>query len=466
MFINACFSCTGQREFYGDSRGQAVSIDFLHQYILGNYRRLYARTLAAGINHFNQTQIVFNLLASGREVVPADKADESDLINAALLALPPQRVYGLFERLRHQRVNNRRTRAVMRDYLTRRPDPAFDAVKYRNKVRSAAVHAHLGFEDERSRFLFGKGKQTPFETGLFESYRRAGFAKESIYALPFTVAQGFAARHRIPQETFLERIGEQMTAGEKLRLQRSAARHDVDSLSVDLKKAPLTKLALYLLSMTVEARSAEQARYRGALEAAAKRALPKGCAPLGRIAAVLDNSYSSSGSSEKRRRPLAVALGVGAILEQAAQAYRSFWTGHREADILVRPRGQTDLATPLVDALAWGAELVVIVSDGYENAPPGAVGKVVRAFRDRIDPQGNTAVIHVNPVFDAEAYAPQVLGESLPTVGLYNAEDLMTMLGFARFAAGFAPLEELESYLAARVSEFLNGPLEARGGGS
>ena len=38
-FINACFSCTGQREFYGDAKGQAVSIDFLHEYTAGNYRR-------------------------------------------------------------------------------------------------------------------------------------------------------------------------------------------------------------------------------------------------------------------------------------------------------------------------------------------------------------------------------------------------------------------------------------------
>ncbi len=51
MFINACLSCTGQKEFYDDAYGQQVSIDFLHDYILGNYRLLYARTLAVGINH-------------------------------------------------------------------------------------------------------------------------------------------------------------------------------------------------------------------------------------------------------------------------------------------------------------------------------------------------------------------------------------------------------------------------------
>src|SRR4051812_11995065 len=102
LFINACFTCTGQREFYGDGRGQAVSIEFLHAYILGNYRRLYARTLAAGINHFNQAQIITNLLATGRDTPPAERPEEGRLLAAALRALPPQRAFRIFEALRER----------------------------------------------------------------------------------------------------------------------------------------------------------------------------------------------------------------------------------------------------------------------------------------------------------------------------------------------------------------------------
>ncbi|MEO0687314.1 MAG: hypothetical protein AAFY76_20255, partial [Cyanobacteria bacterium J06649_11] len=90
MFINACLSCTGQREFYDDAYGQKVSIDFLHKYILGNYRLLYARTLAAGINHFNQAQIILNLLATGKDTSPQHKKEEGALIASALQKLPPQ----------------------------------------------------------------------------------------------------------------------------------------------------------------------------------------------------------------------------------------------------------------------------------------------------------------------------------------------------------------------------------------
>ena len=61
----------------------------------------------------------------------------------------------------------------------------------------------------------------------------------------------------------------------------------------------------------------------------------------------------------------------------------------------------------------------------------------------------------MNPVFDAAHYQPKTIGSSVPTVGLRDAEDILIMLGFARFADGSAPLEELERYLAIRVDEFL-----------
>lgn len=90
MFINACLACTGQREFYDDAWGQKVSIDFLHDYILGNYRLLYARTLAAGINHFNQAQIIIKLLETGRNVASEHRVEEGIYLAAVHHRFEPQ----------------------------------------------------------------------------------------------------------------------------------------------------------------------------------------------------------------------------------------------------------------------------------------------------------------------------------------------------------------------------------------
>ncbi|MCA9524176.1 MAG: hypothetical protein KC609_24580, partial [Myxococcales bacterium] len=169
----------------------------------------------------------------------------------------------------------------------------------------------------------------------------------------------------------------------------------------------------------------------------------------------LDRSYSSSGSTERRRRPLAVALAVSQLLRAASDEYRPIWTPAIDDELRVIARGQTDLASALLEALEWKPDLVLIVSDGYENDPSRGAAEVARVFREHLDPTRRVSMIHLNPVFDADHYAPKTIGRALPTVGLRDAEDLFTMLGFARFVEGSAPLEELEHYLARRVAQLL-----------
>jgi hypothetical protein len=455
MFINACFACTGQREFYTSAFSQNVSIAFLHEYILGNYRLLYARTLATGINHFNQAQIVLNLLATGRDTLPAHRAEENALIHTALQGLPAQRAWKLWEQARRQGINNRRTRALARDFLADRRAQSFEAVKYRRRVRAIVRHTHLKLEPELGRFLFQGWKAGGYATPLFESFRRAHYAAEEVYSLPFTVAEGLARKHKIPREQFLTRIQPQMTEHEKLRMQHVADGMPRVEMQVDWRRLPLTRLALYVLSLPLSIRQERYDLLETALEQAAQQTLWYAPMPLGRVAAVLDCSYSASGSAEKRRRPLAVALAAYYLLRAAANEFRACWTREPERPLLAQARGQTNLATPLLDALEWRPDLVVIVSDGYENDPPCGAAELLRVYRTRLDTAGRTTIVHCNPVFAANDFAPRALSPYVPTVGLRDAEDLPTMLGFARFAAGALPLTALETYLSARVARML-----------
>ncbi|MBW4449867.1 MAG: hypothetical protein KME38_24280 [Spirirestis rafaelensis WJT71-NPBG6] len=456
MFINACLACTGQREFYDDAYGQRVSIDFLHDYILGNYRLLYARSLAVGINHFNSAQIIFKLLATGRDRLPQHRQEEGALIAAALRNLPPQRAWGVLQQLRQKRINNRRSRAIARDYLNIDRDINFDAVKYRAKVRAIATHAHLKLGGELGNFLFRNWQQKIYTTPLFEQFRQAHYSAEAIYNLPFTVAEGLAAKHKVPRDVFLSRIQQQMTLGEKLRLQGSAERTEVE-INLDLGRLPLTKLALYILSLPLETRKQRSHIFHQALQRAAGATLKKAPLKLERVAAVLDCSYSSFGSSEKRRRPLGVAVATHYLLQSASKAYRAFWTVPVQDALQITARGQTDLATPLLAALSSGAQLIVIVSDGCENDPPNGAAEVLRVYRSKLDRMRRTSIIHCNPVFNSEDFSLRPLSSMIPTVGLRDAEDLSTMLNFARFAEGSASLSELEDYLGQRVQQMLVG---------
>ncbi|MEL6186739.1 MAG: hypothetical protein AAFU79_19125 [Myxococcota bacterium] len=417
---------------------------------------MYARTLGAGINHFNQGHVICNLLASGAPRDPADREEEGALIRVALRAMPPQRALRALEGLRSRGVNNRRTRAVVRDYLGSRPDPAFDAVKYRAKVRSVAVHNHVRFDDERSSFLFRGWKERQYTTRLFERFRQAHFAEEPLYDLPFSVAEGLARRHGVPRARFLARAESTMTVAERVRMETSTRRAGL-AKAADLTRVPLTKLALYILGLAPEQRREQRERFERALQDAVRRALRRSPKRLGRVAAVLDRSYSTSGSVERRRRPLGVSLAVSRLLRACSIDYRAYWTLPAPDELLVTPHGQTDLAGPLLAALRHQPDVVVIVSDGHENAPPRGAAEVARVFRRRLDPERKTSIVHVNPVFDAEVLAPRTLGEAIPTVGIRDAEDLLTVLGFARFADGFEPLKSLEAYLQAKARAFIQG---------
>jgi hypothetical protein len=470
LFINACYSGTGQREFYSDADAQRVSLSFLHRYILGNYRQLYARTLAAGVNDFSRGEIVLNLLATGNDTSASFRAEENALVTAAVRSLPPQRTWALTDQIRRRGINNRRSRALVRDLVQnpgRDRDISFDAVKYRAKVRAGSAHAHLRLSGEIGRFLFGDASSgPPFATPLFEGFRRAHFSAEAVYDLPYTVAEGFAARHGIPRDTFLTRIASRMTPGERLRLQDSATRAGAGVPEVDLALMSLTKLALFTLSRPRE--SVERGALDIALRLTADRTLRRlggpnafGATATGHVAAVLDNSYSSSGSSERRLRALGVALAAHYLLRAAAAAgdgsYRPFWIHPLPEDdrAQVIAAGQTDLATPLLDALEWGAETILIVSDGYENDPPNGASEVLRLLRLRIDPQRRIRILHANPVLHPDDFAPRALSPLIPTVGLRDAEDLPTVLAFARLADGGATMADLDAYLAERRDRFL-----------
>jgi len=456
-FVSACFASTGQREFYSDSRGQGVSISFLHDYVLGNYRVLYARVLACGINDHNQAEIIFRLLASGRRVAPEHRAEEGALVYRALERLPAQRAMRLLERLAQARVNNRRTRAIVRRYLGAMRDRELRAIKYRRRFRVAAAHVHLPFDGELGR-LFVKGwREQAYRTPLFESFRRAHFAEAAIYDLPYTIAEGLARKHGVARDVFLRKIEPRMTNLERLRLQDTTRDALGTAVAFDAARLSPTRLASYVLSLSPAERAARRDELTAALQAAAARAVQRTNARLGKVACVLDRSWSSSGSSEKRRRPLAVALATSWFVRAAASEHRAFWTQPTPDELLVDAVGQTDLVTPLLAAMAWRPDLVIIVSDGFDNDPPGTAGELLAIARARgLCP----FTLHVNPVFDDVSLGPRPLGAAVPTMGIRDAEDLPTAIAFGAYAEGGGTFAELSAALDARVAHFLARPGE------
>ena len=443
LFLNAGLTATGQGGFYhGPER---LSLTFLHSYMAENYRELNASMLAAGLSDHNLAHSLYTLLSSGAPEEPEARRKENALIEMAVRRLPPQRAYRLFERLANGKVNNRRARATVRGYLKWRKSLFFDAVKYRKRLKAAVLHAHVPVQSELQRFLFLGAKAKLYSDPLLETYRRAHYDQRALYELPFSVAQGLAARHRVPREQFLKKIAPRMTEREKLRWQRAGAE------SFDPARADLVELCLYFLRLPIPERPPLLKVLRERAQTLTGE-VPPSLRELS-VATVLDCSYSSLGSATARRRPLALALAVHLTLEAACSTYSAHWSEPVGDLCELTPSGQTALGGPLLDALERRPDVVIAVSDARENAPSGAAQAIAAAVEGRLSkaPQW----LHLNPVFDPDDFSPMGLGADWPTVGLRRVEDLSSAFAMARFVREEIDVTELETYFSRLQSEVL-----------
>ncbi|MGI5175972.1 hypothetical protein ACQEVZ_06530 [Dactylosporangium sp. CA-152071] len=458
MFVNAAVTSTGQREFHAGAAQQRLSLAFLHEYVLVNYRELYAATLALDVNDFNAGLVVLNLLRTAQEVPLPRWKLEGALIAARLRTLPPQRVYRILHTLRAEGINNRRTRAIVRDWVAGRPDIAFDAVKYRRHLAGAVRHTHVRLPDEVGTMLFDWRRPKRYATPILETWRRAHYEQRAVFDLPYTVAEGFAAMHRIDRARLLQRAGSQLTGLERLRLQDTATRAGRKTpvrVEVDLHWTPLTRLAVYVLSLPRPERARRRDELTAALRSAARRAAGRRAGTWGTVVGVLDDSYSAAGSGVKRRRPLAVALAMHYLLEALATRHHTVWLAHTGDPLLVHPIGATPLGQRLLDGLRLRPDRLVVVSDGWDNAPPGQAAEVLRVWRERLDPAGHTSIVHLNPVYDGEAFDVRRLAPTVATVGVRDAEDAAALVELARFSTGTATFAQLRAYLDDLVEGFL-----------
>lgn len=122
-------------------------------------------------------------------------------------------------------------------------------MKYRKRLKAAVLHAHVPVQSELQRFLFLGAIAKLYSDPLLETYRRAHYDQRELYELPFSVAQGLAARHRVPREQFLKKVAPRMTERKKLRWQRAGAE------SFDPARADLVELCLYFLRLPIPERS-------------------------------------------------------------------------------------------------------------------------------------------------------------------------------------------------------------------
>jgi len=461
------FACTGtgQATFYNSNQEQEAVLAQLHNAALAENRRIYGLSALLPINDRSKQLILLNLLISGRQT--QDVAGEWLLIQAIAQTLPFNRLLNLFKEIQQLGVNNARTRRLGK-WLWHRYSDAYRVIKYRAKFRAVLRHCHVPEGDnpakaELHRWVFGKltKAEAVQYNPLLAARLSAGQNYEALFGLPFDIARDIAVcQHQRPASEFTQEFATRgkLTRKEQLRAQATAG------VEVNYHKFSLLELLRHLYQHITEWKAIAPVLDAKANSLAEQLNLPP------KVALVVDNSQSAIGAKERLYYPLAVIEAIARLCLAAKNStVQAFYVGEPLNHSWLKAAGGTELRKPLAQAIASRPDLVLILSDGYENTSAGSIAQILNTTAVR---NSGIAFIHLNPVAAAESIGVRKIA-NIPTFGLSAPEQfpLIVLLGRAYTEPAILEtfFDSIEQALkggvyAARLTTRLSSPLPADSG--
>lgn len=422
-FLNMAVTSTIQDEYYSDADEQSEAVFKAHKDMLENQREVYSLSVLLPINDVHKQYMVFNLLKNSKDLSGDQKRYENNIILTALKHMPTNRAYKIFTVLRRNKVNNARTRWVAQKFLESRSNLVFESVKYKKWIKDIIVHNHLKPSNDTGvafDFLFNKIKANKKYPELITNYLNAKKDVEAVYKLPYSVAVGFKNLHKIKDDEFYEKIKAKMTHSEKLRAQNVSGKADV-KIGTDLSSYSPVRLLKYLRASET---AVPKAKAFNSFETGCKKIANGIPLSFKSIQIVVDRSASMYGSAKKKSHPVSVAEACAGVLMHLTSD-GSHIKDELKKHFLENPMGSTDLSAPILAALKKEPELLVIISDGYENQPAGLANQVINAYLSKI---GKAGIIHLNPVFAPESNDVRKLNDKIITMGIRDVNQLLLIL--------------------------------------
>jgi hypothetical protein len=455
---------------YLDARRAAVSAtsQMLHRDLCVANPGYYLTLLtdpAATISH--KREVLANVLR-----LPAARDLSRTRIREVVNGLPTPELLAVLDVLPARRINSRRARSLVLELILGHAQLTLLAATHRQRLIRLLKHA-LG---ERTWSAVERYLAHPTPTGdavltrkLLRHARDTATAREVLCVLagiPSTptnplLAQRLAVRENIdagaglPRETLfgLRGIYHPEVPASRIRVLSAVTQ---DSVRHD---GPLT--ALYkdaLLKCGTGSESRDQLATLPAHLQAAVSTLPLIDA---HVALVLDLSASAASSGERAYHPAALGLALARILESRVSHVSIHQVGgsvaeraqgrHEDggADYLVHavplPQGVTDLATALLAAAREEPQVMLVITDGYENARPGDAAQVAAGLQQL----GHDITIYqIVPLFVAGEHLTQRrLGAPIQTIPVTAEDDVRELLARillrTREAEPVSPQEEL-----------------------
>src|SRR5579871_2711881 len=319
-------------------------------------------SLAQGVTAWQRARILYQLLERSRHGMSEGDRKLLDRVGVLLLvSLNPDTVLTVFLALRRARANHKHTTRAIASYLLNHPDMEDMAAKRCPAVQECLEHA-LGKATARAsmRHLIEPDGNREYVRRHLLRFTWEPARVEALAALlgrgkheqePTFPESADYRRHYTHYETQLEGVTappETVTA---------TNRGEIASLLTHLYRGGSTPALVSALEAAVARASVRLPRFHG------------------KLVMVLDASSSMRGYGERAYCTLAQSFALERVLQQRCDAYQVLVVGGFGWP--PAPEGPTDLAKPLLDALEHQPDLVVIVSDGYENCYEGDLARVV-----------------------------------------------------------------------------------------
>jgi hypothetical protein len=339
----------------------------------------------------------------------------------------------------HTRVNNSRTRKVILEFLFNRDNRELDSLAVNFKTKLAKLVRHALGKQDLFKILKGDASLFSKKIGIFNSLAypvvchlfnqtpavsegiRAHFPmidlywkaktvagagnleefKKLINKLPWRVAMGFRNNYKLGIEKSVILGESKMSTKETLTTQAAVKRSGAKKRDINYNAQDLYDLwkALYFKIATNDTNDIDEIAKAidNKTKEISKIDLGDSCV------AVFDASHSMFGSDQRPMHPLLTAICILSSIENLKDIFivgGKWKTAGSSNQSVVFPANASPLWRGLVDAIISGAENIVVISDGYENSVKGMFDHVYKHFKDA---GYKFNVIHINPVFSAEA---------------------------------------------------------------
>jgi hypothetical protein len=426
---------------------------YLHSVLCEGMPDFYAQLLADPVAHIShKREIMVNLLGN-----PAARDVARQRILDMLYALPVSEALEVVAVIRERRINRSRARDLMLAFLIGHEQFPQMAATRKQRITHLLKHA-LGEQTWSAAKRFLANSTPEGESFLQRELLRYAWHGDTARArevlcflagVPFKPTDPALAK-RVAAREDLER-GEGLPLATLLGLRGiyhkkvsvSKVRHlaAVPQVAQDGQPAdgPLTALYKTVFEQIAATEVAQSTRTMAGSEHDLAELVTQAVAAIpvieGRLAIVLDLSASMISSGERLYHPASLALALTRLLQDRVRDVTLHQVGGTAAgqDGLAMPQGTTDIASVLLTAAQQEPQVILVISDGYENVRQGDVEQVAQGLR-RL---GMTMPIYqVVPLFTAaERLSRRHLGAALPVIPLAHEDGVRELLAYTLLAA-------------------------------